>query len=222
MKYYIIINNRKHQSVSSPINGVLAEEYRKEDPFPAMKYDWTKPRDFNRQYPSNLFFIIKGETKFELDYANYWDGFIISQKFKDIIDKSNCPAYKCAKLTIVNTKGEDISNSRNYYFIEMRNSVIDAIDYNNSQFLLDSDMIKMRGLTISEVEKSGAYFGNIKEYQKLSLLSKEIEFDIFQLKDIVIHDLVCNENIKAILEELNSIKFLSTEDAYEYSNRFRD
>ncbi|WP_338815837.1 Imm43 family immunity protein (plasmid) [Bernardetia sp. Wsw4-3y2] len=217
MNYYILLNNRNLKGISTPVNAVLAETYKKEDPFPAMKYEWTKPRDFDRNYPSNLFFIVKGEKKFVLDYTFYWNGFIISQKFKDLLDKCNVPNYKQSKLTVVNIKGEDISNSTDYYFIEMRGNTVDAIDYNKSDFILDTNMIEMRGLTIDEVEKSDNYYGHIKKYEKISLKDTNVEFDIFPLKDIILHDLVCNEDVKTIIDErFPSIKVISLDNVEEY------
>lgn len=223
MNYYILINNSKKNDISSPINGVLAEEFDAKNPFPAMKYAWTKPRDIkNRVYPQELFFIVKNEKKFNLDYASYWDGYIISEEFKEIIDRNKCQPYKKVKLMVINTKGEKIANNRNYYFIDMRASTLDAIDYKNSQFTIDNDMIKLRGLSLDSLYLNNNFFGNIKSYEKLSLDKEEIYYDVFTLKDTIIHDIICNQNVnEQVINQFSSIRSIDFKNISEYFKRFR-
>ncbi|WP_460766005.1 Imm43 family immunity protein [Niabella terrae] len=200
--------------------GVLAEHFTKEDPFPPMKYSWTKPRDVDRVYPAELLYILKGEEAFNIDYSIFWDGYIVSDRFKSLIDQSNCPPYKSVKLEVINTKGKDISQGKTFFFIDMRNSTQDIIDYSNSTFTLDENMINMRGLSVESVYKSGDYFGNIKKYEKVLLLNN-VTFNIFKLKDLAIHDLVCDESFQLRIEkELDSIKCVNLSDLGPYNNRF--
>ncbi|SDC32843.1 Imm43 family immunity protein [Niabella drilacis] len=220
MSYYIVTNNY-NLPTSSASNGVLAEQYDANTPFPPMKYSWTKPRDPDRIYPSELFYILKGETTFNIDYSSFWDGYIISEKFKSLLDSANCPHYKSVKLAVINTKGEDIAKGERFFFIDMRSAVQDIIDYAHSSFILNEDMIKIRGLTVEAVRKSGDYFGNIKSYEQLSLKQENIRFDIFKLKDLAVNDLVCNEQCCAkIRESFNTIECINLMDMRPYNNRF--
>ncbi|WP_114789443.1 hypothetical protein U0035_07835 [Niabella yanshanensis] len=219
MNYYIFSNNYS-QRTSSAADGILAEGYDKNNPFPPMKYSWTKPRDLDRVYPSELYYIFKG-IDFYLDYASFWDGYIISGAFKNLLDTLKCPSYKSVKLKVVNAKGEDISGGREYFFIDMRSVVQDVVDYTNSLFTLNEDIIKMRGLSIEKIRNSGDYFGNIKVYEKISLLEQNISYNIFKLKDLAVHDLICDEQgHQKIQEFFNTIQHVNIADMTQYNNRF--
>ncbi|GGG88970.1 hypothetical protein GCM10007415_23830 [Parapedobacter pyrenivorans] len=219
MNYYILSNNYRLQTTFTS-DGVLAEGYDQKNPFPPMKYSWTKPRDLNRVYPSELNYIFKGGI-FKLDYASFWDGYIVSREFKELIDILRCPVYKSVRLNVLNIKGERISNEGEYFFLDMRHSVQDVVDYPKSLFFLNEDMIKMRGLTIEQVKSTGDYFGNIKAYEKIALKEEKVDFNIFKLKDIAVHDLVCDEECYLkIRNSFDRVKCINLTDLKEYNERF--
>lgn len=96
----------------------------------------------------------------------------------------------------------------------------DVINYADAAFDLDEDMIKMKGLKTENVVKNADYFGNIKSYSKVAL--NEPAFDIFKLKDLVLHDLVCNQHLMEIIKDrFPSISCYELSDTRLYNNRFR-
>jgi len=223
MNHYLLKNDYNKAGVPATLNAVLAENFNEKDPMPAMAgYSWTKTRDPNREYPKDLFLISKDKS-YKFDYIKFWEGYVISKKFKEKIDKFNL-SYKSVNLDVIGWKNNKITEEE-YFFIDVPSSnSIDCIDYESSSFELDKQMIELRGLTEQKIIKEKNYYGNIKTYDSLVLLKeKENGNDIFRIKDNTIHDLVCSENFKQELlnDDIYGINFLAFDEMDTYHNYFR-
>jgi len=221
MNHYLLKNDYTKAGVPPILNAVLAEHFNEKDPMPPMAgYSWTKTRDPNREYPKDLFLISKDKS-YKFDYIKFWEGYVISKKFKEKIDNFDL-SYKSVNLKVIGWKNNKITE-KEYFFIDVPSSnSIDCINYDESSFELDKQMIELRGLKESKIIKEKNYYGNIKAYDSL-VLSKEIKNNIFRVKDNTILDLVCSENFKQELlnDNIYGIDFISFDQMNTYHNYFR-
>ena len=220
MKYYIIKNDFKEHGAPALLNAVLAEKFDINNPMPSMTgYSWTKSKDLDIEFPDELFLITKDKF-YDFNYNIFWKGFVISEQFKVFIDRYLLE-YKKVNLKVINHKGKEISNKKYYFiYIPMKNR-IDNINYASSEFTLDDSILKLRGLSEEEIKKDNNYFGNIKEYKSL-VINNTNKFEIFQVKDLIVQDLICSSKFKEDLynHEVSKIVFIDTSDMNDFNNYY--
>jgi len=220
MKYYIIKNDFKGSGSPATLNAVLAERFDAANPMPPMSgYSWTKSKDLDIEFPSDLFLISK-DCYYDFNYIGFWKGFVVSEQFKAFIDKYLLE-YKKVNLITLNHEGKDISNKKYYFvYIPMKNRV-DIIDYRSSEFVLDYSILKLRGLSEEDVKKDNNYFGNIKEYKRL-IMKNTGNPDVFQVKDLIVQDLVCSPKFKddIIQHKVSNLVFIDTHDMNLFNNYY--
>lgn len=204
MSYFVLKNNFKKRGVPPVINAVLAECFNIKHPMPPMSgYSWTCIDKEKRIYPNELYLVSK-DRFYNFDYVGFWDGYIISENFKNLLDVYSNFSYKEISLHVIGWKGNVITDKK-YFFIEIPNiEWVDAIDYDKSFFCLNEYFIKLKGLDVNEVIAKKDFYMNIKKYTSISLDSKKCNSNnIFKLLDGVIHDLVCDDIFYNKMNELD-------------------
>jgi hypothetical protein len=108
----------------------LVEKYDPKKGVEGMDYDWMDydfikngfpPKSTDHKLPEKLIYVIKKHKELLFDYLNFnGDILIVSDVFLDFLDEKgfkNC--YEKASLKVVNKKGEDMINKKNYFAIRI-------------------------------------------------------------------------------------------------------
>lgn len=219
MKYYILNNDKNKTGVPVLLNAVLAEEFNPQNPMPPMVgYSWCCAYRNERIYPDELYLISK-DRLYTFDYIRFWDGYVVSSEFLELIKSFSSFRYNIVKLNVIGWKGVKITDKK-YYFIEIPISEwIDAIDFEKSVFMLDDYMLELKGLNKEQVIAKKNYFTNIKAYKSIHIDSSRCKNNqIFQVRDNIIQDLICSQEFLNELEKSNiyGIGVIDTNSSSEY------
>lgn len=221
MSYHLIIPEFGKPGIPTIINGVLTEKFDPKNPLPPMAgYSWTKTRDPNRVYPSELWLVTK-ERRFSFDYMQFWDGYIVSKKFKRLLDAHPHPEYKEVRLQVIGWKGKPVTN-KDYYFIDIPlANQVNGVDRGGTLLEWDADLLRLTGNTEDAIKASGKYLGLTRLHDQL-VLKPNIRFDVFRLYDMIIHDLFCNDIFKTHLKsEVGTVRYIPLPNVKGYDARFR-
>lgn len=203
MKYYILNNDKNKTGVPVLLNAVLAEEFNPQNPMPPMVgYSWCCAYRNERIYPDELYLISK-DRLYTFDYIRFWDGYVVSSEFLELIKSFSSFRYNIVKLNVIGWKGVKITDKK-YYFIEIPISEwIDAIDFEKSVFMLDDYMLELKGLNKEQVIAEKNYFTNIKAYKSIHIDSSRCKNNqIFQVRDNIIQDLICSQEVFFLVRTL--------------------
>lgn len=78
-------------------------------------------------------YLIYKHRLLDFDYCDKSNGFIISEEFKEIMDKHNPIKYISTPVVMVNRDGE-VNSRKNYFYIVIQEDV-QAIDFDKSKFI---------------------------------------------------------------------------------------
>lgn len=163
--YYIL--ERIIESGRPPfINAMLHEQFHENGANQPMEYAWNfavPPNELDK-LPPRLFLISK-DRDYHFDFVSSFNGHIVSDKFLDAMKKFDLNKWEISELTVVNQKGNSISQKK-YFFIRLPRKCWEKeiIDEENS---------------IYEKRKNG----EIKKITKLTILDKPLP-DIFVSNEI--------------------------------------
>lgn len=85
---------------------------------------------------------------------------------------------------------------KKYFFLYIPyKNWLNAIDFEKSKFILDDDLIKMKGLSAEKILSKKDFVSNIKTYDSIYINeSKCNNNQIFKINDNIIHDLICSDS----------------------------
>ncbi len=216
---YFMVPNRKAKGTPIFLDGILhtrfipREEYKGSTLPPVLTRDSWRIGWMNlTELPEKLYLINKHRL-LDFDYCDTSNGFIISEKFKEIIDKHNPMKYLFTPVVMLNRDGE-VNSQKSYYFITIQEDV-QAIDFDKSKFI----EVRPPDIEVGERFPKAKIKEAIKIVLNKKLLGTKPIFYIYQsFFDALLY---CNEEFKNSVEaqKIKTIEFHPIEEVVEYLNK---
>ena len=223
MKYYIINRDENCKGVPFLLNAVLAENFDPKNPMPPMKgYSWTPSPGYAKKFPKELYLISK-DRLYKFDYMPFWIGYVISSDFFELIAQHSNFEYTIVKLHTINWKGKVITDKKYFFLYIPYENWLNAIDFEKSKFILDDDLIKMKGLSAKKILNEKDFVSNIKTYDSIYINESKCDNNqIFKVNDNILHDLICSDSFLKKMMESNiyGINAIDTDLSYKYFSKF--
>ena len=215
-QFYFMVPNTKAKGTPIFLDGILhtrfisREEYKGNTLPPVLTNDeWRMGRKNLTNLPEKLYLINKHRL-LDFDYRNLSNGFIISEEFKEIMDKHNPMKYISTPIVMINRDGE-VNSRKNYFFIVIQEDV-QAIDFEKSNFVKTYPIKPEIGRRFLKAE--------IENAKKIVLNEKFFGTkSIFFIDQYFFHTLLyCNEEFKNSVEaqKFKTIEFFPIERIIEY------
>jgi hypothetical protein len=205
-KYYFITSDTSKIGVPILLEAGLYDKFTEKDcyikeywypPAPTPTPAWNRPINAGIEMPEQLFLINK-HRKIDFDFYPKEYGFIISSKFKEIIDQIKHPSYVASKLQVV-TRENEVNTKKDYWYIKFYEKSM-CIDFEKSDLKLFPNSFDIN-----------------KYLTKLVLDSKKFTpKELFYIETKLIKDyLFCNEETAAKLKKIKTIKIIEIELLFE-------
>ena len=215
-QYYFMVPNTKAKGTPIFLDGILhtrfipREEYKGNTLPPVLDNDeWRMGRTTLTHLPEKLYLINKHRL-LDFDYCDTSNGFIISEEFKEIVDKHNPMKYISTPVVMVNRAGE-VNSRKNYFFIVIQEDV-QAIDFDKSKFI----ETRPPDIEVGERFQRAEIIGAPKIVFNKKLLGTKPIFFIYQ--PFLRTFLYCNEEFKNSVEaqKIKTIEFYPIEKLIEF------
>ena len=213
---YFMVPNRKAKGTPIYLDGILhtrfipREEYKGSTLPPVLNRDKWRGGWMNlTELPEKLYLINKHRL-LDFDYCDTSNGFIISEKFKEIMDKHNPMKYLFTPVVMLNKDGE-VNSQKSYYFITIQEDV-QAIDFDKSKFI----EVRPPDIEVGERFQRAEIIGAPKIVFNKKLLGTKSIFFIYQ--PFLRTFLYCNEEFKNSVEaqKIKTIEFYPIEKLIEF------
>lgn len=213
---YFMVPNTKAKGTPIYLDGILhtrfipKEEYKGSTLPPVLTRDSWRIGWMNlTELPEKLYLINKHRL-LDFDYCDTSNGFIISEKFKEIMDKHNPMKYLFTPVVMLNRDGE-VNSQKSYYFITIQEDV-QAIDFDKSKFI----EVRPPDIEVGERFQRAEIIGAPKIVFNKKLLGTKSIFFIYQ--PFLRTFLYCNEEFKNSVEaqKIKTIEFYPIEKLIEF------